>query len=864
MTIENENYRVVIADVWEGSHSPGSLIEFSSLNPPIGDILVDNSFSGKVYADGYVPAAGMITQYDDCEAIFTSQYQERESSPDLPVRTTFYYTLKGNSLHISWRVDTDDVIEFEKGMVWTWQTSSWDYLQGYNHVGEVDSYDLAGTISGAETKAIRTAWKLTKSDAALWIVQPDPFQARWQIKNDYLEQEWLQSRYAVTTLNVNECPRICSALSPENSIWGEVELCISPAEDEAPFDNKGYMMLSGMPNGADQALALMWDEAPIPGDYFNPMTIPDNPDTPYGGKIVQLLENHPNMKNVMLLAVDKILGYYPFKPVIPCWWTPEAFVSVDTVNQFQGEGALTISHYTSGETWVYQTFPCNPNDEIQVSGWIKIDSLSEGYSGLMFTGSDSISSPEELLFSNPIDWTYFVSTFSANDNTELTLNVGINGGTGMVWFDDLSVMNTVTQEELIGNGGFDDYTFKVWWDGEGSEWCHFHGNLRVSTNATQEYKEWFNMLEDGGTTLYGWEDRMSTGFHCYHHTPNELYMLGGDNGHEFNFYNPEFDSATFYMIKRDLEDSGLSNLTLRTMRFAGFKHHLPTVIEAIKAGAVFIDRAWTISNTCLLGTIIRPEGVVWESNTNWWMDYSTWSGTTIARSLLERGEFVLAGGHPVSSFPLDHPEHFNTIDDAFNGLEADYPNMTYLFPHDYATLCEESRQWWNVCFDICDDVYMLSFFGAASRGQTVVQVIPDSQLVNLPPLVDGLPVSYEIRENRIIITLPELPLGLHTVIVGDGGTNLSSSVTPELFSFDPPYPNPCNACMTFPLTLSHAADVKLSIFDTLGRHVLQETYSLQAGIRKLSLNLEFLTSGIYFYRIYTNQEIQYGKITMLK
>ncbi|MBU1881064.1 hypothetical protein KKA08_03455, partial [bacterium] len=39
LTLENNNYRVVIAEDWIDSHPPGSLVEFSSFSEPIGDIL---------------------------------------------------------------------------------------------------------------------------------------------------------------------------------------------------------------------------------------------------------------------------------------------------------------------------------------------------------------------------------------------------------------------------------------------------------------------------------------------------------------------------------------------------------------------------------------------------------------------------------------------------------------------------------------------------------------------------------------------------------------------------------------------------------------------------------------------------------
>ena len=60
MILENECYRVEIAENWIGTHPPGSLIEFSSTTEPMGNILDGMDFAGMVYADGYTdgfPAA---------------------------------------------------------------------------------------------------------------------------------------------------------------------------------------------------------------------------------------------------------------------------------------------------------------------------------------------------------------------------------------------------------------------------------------------------------------------------------------------------------------------------------------------------------------------------------------------------------------------------------------------------------------------------------------------------------------------------------------------------------------------------------------------------------------------------------------
>ena len=84
------------------------------------------------------------------------------------------------------------------------------------------------------------------------------------------------------------------------------------------------------------------------------------------------------------------------------------------------------------------------------------------------------------------------------------------------------------------------------------------------------------------------------------------------------------------------------------------------------------------------------------------------------------------------------------------------------------------------------------------------------------------------------------------------------------------YPNPFNPETTISFALTSASHVNLSIYNVLGQEVmvlLDET--IPAGTHQVNWNCknangESLSSGIYFYRIITNDDIVTRKMMMLK
>ncbi len=88
---------------------------------------------------------------------------------------------------------------------------------------------------------------------------------------------------------------------------------------------------------------------------------------------------------------------------------------------------------------------------------------------------------------------------------------------------------------------------------------------------------------------------------------------------------------------------------------------------------------------------------------------------------------------------------------------------------------------------------------------------------------------------------------------------------PDRFSVSQNYPNPFNAATIIRYTLPEPADVKIEIFDILGRKVKTLVQGEQpAGYHRIVWDAGDQSSGIYFYRIQAGDYAETRKMVLLK
>ena len=79
------------------------------------------------------------------------------------------------------------------------------------------------------------------------------------------------------------------------------------------------------------------------------------------------------------------------------------------------------------------------------------------------------------------------------------------------------------------------------------------------------------------------------------------------------------------------------------------------------------------------------------------------------------------------------------------------------------------------------------------------------------------------------------------------------------------YPNPFNTSTTISYSISKESKVKVIVFDVLGREIktLLEK-DLQPGHYEINFDASDVTSGIYFYRVQSDLNVNTKKMILLK
>ncbi len=88
---------------------------------------------------------------------------------------------------------------------------------------------------------------------------------------------------------------------------------------------------------------------------------------------------------------------------------------------------------------------------------------------------------------------------------------------------------------------------------------------------------------------------------------------------------------------------------------------------------------------------------------------------------------------------------------------------------------------------------------------------------------------------------------------------------PTVYELSQNYPNPFNPSTTIEFALPKNGDVKLVVYDVVGK-VVATLYSgiLNAGYHKVNFDASSLSTGIYFYSIKTGDFTSVKKLVLLK
>lgn len=94
--------------------------------------------------------------------------------------------------------------------------------------------------------------------------------------------------------------------------------------------------------------------------------------------------------------------------------------------------------------------------------------------------------------------------------------------------------------------------------------------------------------------------------------------------------------------------------------------------------------------------------------------------------------------------------------------------------------------------------------------------------------------------------------------------NISTEI-PDQFELAQNYPNPFNPITTIRFSIPRATPVTLSVYDLTGKEVFQlVNEQLSAGTYAYDFHAKGLTSGVYFYRLNTEDHAMSRKMVLLK
>ena len=97
------------------------------------------------------------------------------------------------------------------------------------------------------------------------------------------------------------------------------------------------------------------------------------------------------------------------------------------------------------------------------------------------------------------------------------------------------------------------------------------------------------------------------------------------------------------------------------------------------------------------------------------------------------------------------------------------------------------------------------------------------------------------------------------------GVRVNSSPKNRTYNLKQNYPNPFNSSTTIKYELPKSAEVRLSVYDILGREVsVLVNEKKDAGIHEVKFDASGLSSGVYFYRLTASSYVDTKKFLLVR
>jgi hypothetical protein len=223
---------------------------------------------------------------------------------------------------------------------------------------------------------------------------------------------------------------------------------------------------------------------------------------------------------------------------------------------------------------------------------------------------------------------------------------------------------------------------------------------------------------------------------------------------------------------------------------------------------------------------------------------------------------------------------------SFDGINDIQLRMNHSYGSDvammdvYSPVAFSNTEFWSdVTWDRAAAGVKLAVFDTNDGYQIEVQVPLASLYLET---ADGTPIGYETQINdndsdkRDHISHWWIPVGdpasqncsvWGTAVFKNSLTavNDKSVAAPSKYELAQNYPNPFNPTTTIAYGLKSSGKVRLSVFDIMGKEVAVLVDGTQAaGSHQIQFNAINLTTGLYFYKLQTANQVFTKKMTLVK
>ncbi len=371
----------------------------------------------------------------------------------------------------------------------------------------------------------------------------------------------------------------------------------------------------------------------------------------------------------------------------------------------------------------------------------------------------------------------------------------------------------IDSSNIVWVGGYSEqlFTYDGTWNSLDDVWNLFHGNGIGDIGVSPNGSIWVTVSSEFGGAIFSFSNQkwnfLTIGSGTFH--PVSIFI---DNDSTIYFTLINYWAHLMYSD----EIAILSNDSLRTERFPCLKSVVPYAKDTM------------IVASCLLGISKFNGDSIIDINPEDWVPEG-----------LEQLKLA-----KINNEIFVYSERLRKYE---NGQYIKYPIIDSVMSSDTSSITSIAMEGENILWIGTDKGRLIRFNGNIEVFKLSSCAIRD---INIDKYKNKWFISWEgcfvFNENKIVKVEQELKL-------------------PLSYSLSQNYPNPFNPNTKIQYSLSKSGNTQIYIYDVLGRKIMKlvDEYKV-AGSYEVEFNAEYLSNGIYFYKIVSANYSETKKMVLLK